>query len=69
MMNLRTNPVPVESRISPRARTQGRKASTRHLCNLCNATFRSNLPHQLFCESCRNGDETLRYSEWLPGCI
>jgi hypothetical protein len=39
---------------------------TRRRCNLCTASFRCHGPFERFCRKCRERDELLRFSEWLP---
>lgn len=45
-----------------RARNQVRTRT----CNLCSIAFKPKTPFDRYCADCRQGNELLRFSEWLP---
>jgi len=35
-------------------------------CNICGHTFRPRSVFQRYCHHCKEGEELLRFSDWLP---
>lgn len=53
---------------STHSRKQRSKHSDRQIrrCNICRRVFAPQFRFQLFCQKCRQQDDSFAFSEWLP---